>query len=420
MPEQQNNTQQNTAPQAPSNQHNYDENVIKIILSALAKLKEAFRARKRKKYDYYATPFEEKVEQLEKQLNNLDEQDAVFCDCLRDVAETLEKISGSIVGGELKGITPDEFFDLFNEIEKNLSNTSNKFILSDKKVETVLKETFGNDVLDKVYKKDEKDQRLLTDNVKFYMAKSGDRADLYMMIGENAVKISKIQKDNDNEVLFLDKTKLYEKDGKVYLNNPENSMPLEQLHLAPNLTIEKAIGKAMFRCEKDYLDARKAKGENIRSQAAEITGTESSPFKKDTLRCFVDDKGYYIKDEKENGLRAILNLGHTYGHALEKCSNYSVFTHGEAVAVGLQVCFDLSLAMNLIEDEYYDRATDLIKKFEFNLPEHEYFAPEKLIDAMKFDKKVEAGKIRFVLPTAVGEVQIFDNVDRKILSEILK
>ena len=302
MPEQQNNTQQNTAPQAPSNQHNYDENVIKIILSALAKLKEAFKARKRKKYDYYTTPFEEKVEQLEKQLNNLDEQDAVFCDCLRDVAETLEKISGSIVGGELKGITPDEFFDLFNEIEKNLSNTSNKFILSDKKVETVLKETFGNDVLDKVYKKDEKDQRLLTDNVKFYMAKSGDRADLYMMIGENAVKISKIQKDNDNEVLFLDKTKLYEKDGKVYLNNPENSMPLEQLHLAPNLTIEKAIGKAMFRCEKDYLDARKAKGENIRSQAAEITGTESSPFKKDTLRCFVDDKGYYIKDEKENDM----------------------------------------------------------------------------------------------------------------------
>ena len=76
--------------------------------------------------------------------------------------------------------------------------------------------------------------------------------------------------------------------------------------------------------------------------------------------------------------------------------------------------------MNLIEDKYYDRATDLIKKFEFNLPEHEYFAPEKLIDAMKFDKKVEAGKVRFVLPTAVGEVQIFDNVDRKILSEILK
>ena len=126
------------------------------------------------------------------------------------------------------------------------------------------------------------------------------------------------------------------------------------------------------------------------------------------------------KDEKENGLRAILNLGHTYGHALEKCSNYSVFTHGEAVAVGLQVCFDLSFAMNLIDGEYYDRATNLINNFDFSLPEHEYFEPQKLIDAMKFDKKVEAGKVRFVLPAGIGEVQIFDNVDREILSEILK
>ncbi|MDO5305200.1 MAG: 3-dehydroquinate synthase, partial [bacterium] len=126
------------------------------------------------------------------------------------------------------------------------------------------------------------------------------------------------------------------------------------------------------------------------------------------------------KDEKENGLRAILNLGHTYGHALEKCSNYSVFTHGEAVAVGLQVCFDLSFAMHLIDDEYYDRATNLINNFDFSLPEHEYFEPQKLIDAMKFDKKVEAGKVRFVLPAGIGEVQIFDNVDREILSEILK
>ena len=86
----------------------------------------------------------------------------------------------------------------------------------------------------------------------------------------------------------------------------------------------------------------------------------------------------------------------------------------------MQVCFDLSFAMNLIDDEYYDRATHLINNFDFSLPEHEYFEPQKLIDAMKFDKKVKAGKVRFVLPTGIGEVQIFDNVDREILSEILK
>ena len=126
------------------------------------------------------------------------------------------------------------------------------------------------------------------------------------------------------------------------------------------------------------------------------------------------------QDEKENGLRAILNLGHTYGHALEKCSDYEIFTHGEAVAVGLQVCFDLSLALGYIDDEYYDKATELINLFEFNLPEHPYYTPEKLIETMKFDKKVQNGKVRFVLPIANGEVKIFDNVDKEVLKKILE
>lgn len=130
--------------------------------------------------------------------------------------------------------------------------------------------------------------------------------------------------------------------------------------------------------------------------------------------------GVVHKDEKENGLRAILNLGHTYGHALEKCSEYGIFTHGEAVAVGLQVCFDLSLALGYIKEDYYDKATELINLFEFNLPEHPYYTPEKLIEAMKFDKKVQNGKVRFVLPTGRGEVKIFDDVDREVLKKILE
>ncbi|MCR5261828.1 MAG: 3-dehydroquinate synthase [Candidatus Gastranaerophilales bacterium] len=125
------------------------------------------------------------------------------------------------------------------------------------------------------------------------------------------------------------------------------------------------------------------------------------------------------KDEKENGLRAILNLGHTYGHALEKCSNYSIFTHGEAVALGLQVCFDLSFALNLISEEYYNQASELINMFEFNLPEHPYYTPEMITSAMKFDKKVKDGKIIFILPTNVGEVAVFDNIETNLLHQIL-
>jgi 3-dehydroquinate synthase len=126
------------------------------------------------------------------------------------------------------------------------------------------------------------------------------------------------------------------------------------------------------------------------------------------------------QDEKENGLRAILNLGHTYGHALEKCSNYEIFTHGEAVALGLQVCFDLSFALNLIEEDYYEKSTDLIKKFEFSIPSHDYYSPEKIIEAMKFDKKVEAGKVRFILPKGYSEVKISEDIDKEILLKILQ
>ena len=126
------------------------------------------------------------------------------------------------------------------------------------------------------------------------------------------------------------------------------------------------------------------------------------------------------KDEKEQGLRAILNLGHTYGHALEKCSNYKIFTHGEAVAVGLQVCFDLSFALGLITDEYYDKATNLINAYEFKLPNHPYYSPEEITEAMKFDKKVEAGKVRFVLPVSDAEVKIFDDINKDILHKILE
>ncbi|MBQ2645485.1 3-dehydroquinate synthase [bacterium] len=129
--------------------------------------------------------------------------------------------------------------------------------------------------------------------------------------------------------------------------------------------------------------------------------------------------GVVNKDEKENGLRAILNLGHTYGHALEKCSEYNIFTHGEAVAIGLQVCFDLSFALSLIDENYYNKATELINLFEFNLPEHPYYSPDKIISAMKFDKKVKDGKIIFILPTKEGEVKIFDNIDKNILHNVL-
>ena len=102
------------------------------------------------------------------------------------------------------------------------------------------------------------------------------------------------------------------------------------------------------------------------------------------------------KDEKESNLRKILNLGHTYGHAIEKLTKYKKYTHGECVVEGLHFAFDLALKNNLIDKSYMFFMEDLLKKFDFKrLPK---FPMDKIISVMKTDKKSAGGYITFILP----------------------
>lgn len=110
------------------------------------------------------------------------------------------------------------------------------------------------------------------------------------------------------------------------------------------------------------------------------------------------------KDEKEFGLRRILNFGHTYGHAIETLTNYKKFTHGEAVAAGIFFAFSLAEKQNLLDENYKFLAEDILKKYGFYYFYN--FNKEKLLDTMKADKKVEDDFINFVLPTNFAEVKI--------------
>ncbi len=111
------------------------------------------------------------------------------------------------------------------------------------------------------------------------------------------------------------------------------------------------------------------------------------------------------QDEKENRLRMILNLGHTYAHVLEVLSNYR-YTHGECVSQGILKAFEIALKLGKIEKEYKFICEDLIKKFEFiQIPE---FNKNKIIQIMTTDKKSQDGKIKYILPTNYSEVDIFD------------
>ena len=110
------------------------------------------------------------------------------------------------------------------------------------------------------------------------------------------------------------------------------------------------------------------------------------------------------KDEKEAGLRKILNFGHTYGHALEKITNYKTFTHGEAVAYGIHFIFNYAHKLKLIDANYKELAVVLMHKLGFFDKTFKY-PIEKLIEIMKKDKKADDENIKVILPTMKGYVK---------------
>ncbi len=125
------------------------------------------------------------------------------------------------------------------------------------------------------------------------------------------------------------------------------------------------------------------------------------------------------KDEKESGLRAVLNFGHTFAHSIETITNYKKFTHGEAVAMGMKLAFELSYNLNFINKEYLDYAFKLIDKFNLAPVYKIECNKDEYINIMKSDKKVSNSKIRLVLPTSKGKVKIFDNINEDEIKKVI-
>ena len=118
------------------------------------------------------------------------------------------------------------------------------------------------------------------------------------------------------------------------------------------------------------------------------------------------------QDEKEKGLRAILNFGHTYAHAIEMLTDYVHYTHGEAVSIGMKLIFDLAKNTGRIDNEYYTRAINLLQEYGLIMQSEVVFDKERFYDAMKSDKKVSAGNINFVVPVGKAQVEIINNIDK--------
>ena len=123
-------------------------------------------------------------------------------------------------------------------------------------------------------------------------------------------------------------------------------------------------------------------------------------------------------DEREAGIRAILNYGHTFGHAIEAATGYGRYRHGEAVAIGMALAARLAVRLGMLGKDAAERQEALLRRF--NLPARpEGVTADDIISLARADKKARDGRARFVLPTAIGSVTVTDDVPEQLVKGLL-
>ena len=124
-------------------------------------------------------------------------------------------------------------------------------------------------------------------------------------------------------------------------------------------------------------------------------------------------------DERETGLRAMLNFGHTVGHAVEAVTGYTRYIHGHAVAIGMAAEAELSAIKGALSGKGRDAAIGLIRKAGLPVTLPDDISSQELISAMGMDKKAKSGSIRFILLHGVGDCRIHADVTRGQIAEAL-
>jgi 3-dehydroquinate synthase len=126
------------------------------------------------------------------------------------------------------------------------------------------------------------------------------------------------------------------------------------------------------------------------------------------------------QDEKESGLREILNYGHTIGHAVESLTGYTIVNHGEAVGIGMVAAGEIAVAMGWWRRRECDRQNALIAKCGLPTKLPTGMDLDAIVATLATDKKVQAGQVRFVLPQAIGTVAVTDQVTGALIKPVLE
>lgn len=126
------------------------------------------------------------------------------------------------------------------------------------------------------------------------------------------------------------------------------------------------------------------------------------------------------KDERESGLRAILNYGHTIGHSVETVTGYKEYLHGEAIGIGMCAAADLAVKMGIFMQGEAEEIKEMVEMYKLPGAVPDNLNTEEMISAMEVDKKARAGKLQFILPESIGAVRIENDVDRELIKDIIK
>lgn len=135
------------------------------------------------------------------------------------------------------------------------------------------------------------------------------------------------------------------------------------------------------------------------------------------LRSCQNKADVVAQDEHEGGIRAILNLGHTFGHAIETAQGYGNWLHGEAVAAGMVMAADLSMRRGDISEEELARIKRLLERAKLPIKAPDDMTPEQFVELMGVDKKVLDGRLRLVLLESLGRAIVTSEIDSTKLME---
>ncbi|HIM93684.1 MAG TPA: 3-dehydroquinate synthase [Campylobacterales bacterium] len=138
------------------------------------------------------------------------------------------------------------------------------------------------------------------------------------------------------------------------------------------------------------------------------------------IQLSVELKAWVVnQDEKEAGIRAVLNYGHTFAHVVENETKYKTYLHGEAVSIGMVMANELALELGLISFDETKRVKEFLVKHDLPI-DYEIKDSEEFYDKFFLDKKSANDKIKFILPKNIGNFEMRDDLDKAIVIKVLE